>query len=145
MATTPTRLLFCVTLFLPPSFHSYVPFSLFCNPFIKLFLYDPSLSFFLMEIWLKNLLLECGLLKQFDVTNICREVKKQLSFPGGSVVRSRLQCRRCGFNPWVGEIPWRRKWQPTPGFLPGKFHGNFLARGAWQATVYGVTKELEMT
>ena len=27
------------------------------------------------------------------------------------------------FNPWVGEIPWRRKWQPTAVFLPGKFHG----------------------
>ena len=40
-----------------------------------------------MAIWLKNLLLECGLLKQFDVTNICREVKKQLNFPGGSVVK----------------------------------------------------------
>ena len=31
--------------------------------------------------------------------------------------------RRCGFYPWVGMIPWRRKWQPTPVFLPGKFHG----------------------
>ena len=26
-----------------------------------------------------------------------------------------------GFKPWVGKIPWRRKWQPTPVFLPGKF------------------------
>ena len=36
------------------------------------------------------------------------------------------QCRRLrrhGFNPWVGKIPWSRKWQPTPIFLPGKFHG----------------------
>ena len=33
------------------------------------------------------------------------------------------QCRRCGFDPWVGKIPWRRKWQPTPVFLPGEFHG----------------------
>ena len=33
------------------------------------------------------------------------------------------QCRRCGFNPWVGKIPWRRKWQHTPVFLPGKSHG----------------------
>ena len=24
---------------------------------------------------------------------------------------------------WVGNIPWRREWQSTPGFLPGKFHG----------------------
>ena len=26
-------------------------------------------------------------------------------------------------DPWVGKIPWKRKWQPTPVFLPGKFHG----------------------
>ena len=28
-----------------------------------------------------------------------------------------------GFDPWFGKIPWRRKWQPTPVFLPGKSHG----------------------
>ena len=36
------------------------------------------------------------------------------------------QCRRGKrhqFHPWVGEIPWRRAWQPTPVFLPGKSHG----------------------
>ena len=36
------------------------------------------------------------------------------------------QCRthkRHEFDPWVGKIPWRRKWQPTPVFLPGKFLG----------------------
>ena len=32
-------------------------------------------------------------------------------FPGGSEVRVCLQCRRPGFDPWVGKIPWRRKWQ----------------------------------
>ena len=31
--------------------------------------------------------------------------------------------RRRRFNLWVGRIPWKRKWQPTPVFLPGKFHG----------------------
>ena len=36
---------------------------------------------------------------------------------------SNCQCRRCGFSPWVGKIPWRRKGQPTPVFLPGKSHG----------------------
>ena len=34
-----------------------------------------------------------------------------------------LQCRKPGFDPWVGKIPWRRKWQPTPVFLPGESHG----------------------
>ena len=33
------------------------------------------------------------------------------------------QCRRQGFDPLVGKILWRRKWQPTPVFLPGKSHG----------------------
>ena len=36
---------------------------------------------------------------------------------------SACQSRRHRFNPWVRKIPWRRKWQPTPVFLPGKFHG----------------------
>ena len=30
---------------------------------------------------------------------------------------------RLGFDPWVGKIPWRRAWQPTPVFLPGESHG----------------------
>ena len=29
---------------------------------------------------------------------------------------------RCGFDPWVGKIPWSRKWQSTPEFLPGESH-----------------------
>ena len=33
------------------------------------------------------------------------------------------QCKRPGFDPWVRKIPWKRKWQPTPVFLPGEFHG----------------------
>ena len=28
-----------------------------------------------------------------------------------------------GFEPWVGKIPWRRKWQSTPVLLPGESHG----------------------
>ena len=34
-----------------------------------------------------------------------------------------LQCGRPGFDSWIGKIPCRRKWQPTPVFLPGKSHG----------------------
>ena len=29
---------------------------------------------------------------------------------------------RYGFDPWVWKIPWKRKWQPTPVFLPEEFH-----------------------
>ena len=31
--------------------------------------------------------------------------------------------RDVGFHTWVGKIPWRRAWQPTPVFLPGESHG----------------------
>ena len=51
------------------------------------------------------------------------------------------QYRRCGFDPWVRKIPWRKKWQPTPVFL----QGNSMGREAGQATVHGVAKELDMT
>ena len=46
-------------------------------------------------------------------------------------------CGRPGFDSWVGKIPWRRKWQSAPAFLPGKSHG-------WRSligyTVHGVVK-----
>ena len=33
------------------------------------------------------------------------------------------QCKKYELEPWVRKIPWKRKWQPTPVFLPGKSHG----------------------
>ena len=43
------------------------------------------------------------------------------SFPRWlSSKESTFQSRRLKFNPWIGKIPWRRKWQPSPVFLPGK-------------------------
>ena len=39
------------------------------------------------------------------------------------IKRSNAGDRRLRFDPWVGEIPWRRKWQSTPVFWPGKSHG----------------------
>ena len=44
-------------------------------------------------------------------------------FPGGSDDKASACNVRPGFDPWVGKIPWRRKWQPTPVLLTGKFHG----------------------
>ena len=43
------------------------------------------------------------------------------------------RCKRCVFNPWVGKIPWRRKWHPTPVFLPGKSHeqGSLAGNSPW--------------
>ena len=56
-----------------------------------------------------------------------------ICFPGSPVEKEfSCQCsrlKRYGFDLWVGKIPWRRKWQPTPVFLPGKFHGQRSLEG----------------
>ena len=39
------------------------------------------------------------------------------------------QCWRPRFDRWVRKIPWRRKWQSTPVFLPGEFHGQRSLEG----------------
>ena len=47
-------------------------------------------------------------------------------FPDGSAVKSPSviqETQETGFDPWVGTVPWRRKWQPSSVFLPGKSHG----------------------
>ena len=46
-----------------------------------------------------------------------------LQYSWGSVGKESLQCRRPGFSPGVGNIPWRRERQYTPLFLPGKSPG----------------------
>ena len=57
------------------------------------------------KLWLKA----CGLIDQPKMMLSSKE--------------SACQCRRPGMDPWVGKIPWKRKWQPTPAFLPGESHG----------------------
>ena len=69
----------------------------------------------------------------------------KLGFPGGSDGKSIcLQCGRPGFHPWVGKIPWRRKWQPTPVLLPGKSYGPRSLAGCspWGRKESGTTERL---
>ena len=57
-------------------------------------------------------------------TNKHTYTQKSGGFLGGPMVKeSTFQCRRLGFDPSIGKILWRRKWQPTPVFLPGESHG----------------------
>ena len=51
-----------------------------------------------------------------------KTIKRGTSLVAQTVKRL-LQCGRPRFKPWVGKIPWRRKWQSTPVLLPGKSHG----------------------
>ena len=52
------------------------------------------------------------------------------------MVKNPLQCRRPGFNAWVRKIPWRR----NGNLLQYSYLESSMDRGAWQATVHGVTK-----
>ena len=71
-----------------------------------------------------------------------------MGFPGGSIVKnlpaSAGVAGDIGFDPWVWKIPWRRKWQPTPVFLPGKFHGNWSLAGynSWDHKEWDTTEQL---
>ena len=52
------------------------------------------------------------------------------SFPGGSDGKeSAWNMGDLGFDPWVGKISWRRKWQPTPAFLSEESHGQRSLEG----------------
>ena len=60
---------------------------------------------------------------------------------------STCQCRRHKrhqFNPWVRKIPWKRKWQPTPVFLPGKSHGqkSLVDYSSWGHKESDMTEQL---
>ena len=58
---------------------------------------------------------------------IYTHTSSSLGFPGGASGKEPTdQCRRherCGFDRWIGKIPWRRAWQPIPVFLPGESQG----------------------
>ena len=51
-----------------------------------------------------------------------------------------------GFHPWVRKMPWRRKWQPTPVFLPGKSHEQKSLAGysPWGCKESYMTERLSM-
>ena len=64
-----------------------------------------------------------------------------LLFSGKEPTSKCRRCKRRRFNPWVGKIPWRRAWQPTPVFLPGESHGrrSLVGYSPWDC------KELDTT
>ena len=75
-------------------------------------------------------------------------------FPGGAVVKNPSanagDTGNIGFDPWVRMIPWRKTWQPTPGFLPGKLHGQrslvgYSLRGCKESDTTKATSHLYMS
>ena len=69
-----------------------------------------------------------------------------LAFPcGTSGKEPACQCRRHkrhGFDSWLGKIPWRRSWQPTPIFLPGESPWTEKPRRLQSIGLHGVGHDL---
>ena len=78
---------------------------------------SPSFSFVIVFATLIHIL--------WQLTGFYVSLVTSWSFPGGSVVqRIPLPSRRNRVDPWVGKMPWRRKWQTIPEFLLGKSRGH---------------------
>ena len=72
-----------------------------------------------------------------------------MDFPSGASSKEpTCQCRRrLELNPWVGKIPWRRAWQPTPVYLPGESHGQRSLEGysPWGHKESDISSEIACT
>ena len=76
-----------------------------------------------------------------------RSISPLVQFPSHNIC---LQCRRhkrSGLDPWIGRLPWRRAWQPTPVFLPEESHGQRspAGNGPWGHKESDTTKATEHT
>ena len=75
----------------------------------------------IFNFWVRLLLEKethlCGIMRYNQTQRLEDQLVTQ------TVKRICLQCRRPRFHPWVRKLPWRRKWQSIPVFLPGEFHG----------------------
>ena len=125
--------------------------TLSCLYFYEYLFSNIVLSFFKITIYLN----QCWqILEDFPVfeINILREGESYLSTAMSKVRASQVALlvknspakagpERHEFDPWVGKIPWGRAWQPTPIFLPGKFHGQRIVA---DYSPWG-HKELDMT
>ena len=82
-----------------------------------------------------------GLLRSWDFSNHTQVNPWWLS--GKRICLYCRRHRRCGFDPWVGKIPWRKKWQPSPVSLSGKPHGqrNLAGYSPWGLKELNTTEQ----
>ena len=92
----------------------------------------------------------CCFLKKRFILNFSRELflclKLYIGINGASLaaqmVKSPPEMQETRFDPWVGKIPWRRKWKPTPVFLPGEFYGQY---SPWDRKESNTTEQLTLS
>ena len=73
---------------------------------------------------------------------------KSLGFSGGSDVKEfAYSAGDMGLTSGSGRFPWRRKWQPTPVFLPGEFHGqrSLMSYSPWSCIESDMTERLSLS
>ena len=75
-----------------------------------------------------------NILRQKSAWHIWRMLRASLV---AQMVKNLLALQETWFDPWVGKIPWKRAWQPTPVFLAWRI---LIDRGAWYTIVHGVAK-----
>ena len=116
------RVYMCSQSWTPPPTSLPIPF-LWVIP-----VHQPQASCIMHRTWTGDLFLiwyyTCfnAILPNHPTLSLSHRVQKTLLW----VKKSACQCRRhkrFWFDPWIGKIPWSRKWLPTPVFLPGIFHG----------------------
>ena len=97
----------------------------YCNKFSKNF---------------ENVLYKKKIFKKSHLSPLCfpRGLPRLLS--GEEPIFQHRRHKRRGFGPWVRKIPWRRKWQPTPVFLPGESHGHRRLGAAVHGAVKSQTR-----
>ena len=96
----------------------------------------PSVSFQELQISTQILKMICRQVRKETTWQMNNNNKEGIRFPRWFSVCQYRRCKRCGFDPWIENISWRRARQPTPGFLPGES----MDRGAWQATIHRVAQ-----
>ena len=104
----------------------------FCNHCLQHFINHYVFKFFLLKYswFMANLCYRAKWLSLYTYRHFLKiffSIMVCISFPHGAVIENTPANARdagdWGFDPWVGKIPWRRKWQPTPVFLPRKSLG----------------------
>ena len=97
-------------------------------------IYFGSISSFFLELFLHS-----SPVVHWAPTNLAGLLGGRSSLVA-QLVKNLPQCRRPGFDPCVGKIPWRRERLPTPVSWPGEFHGV-----TWMWEIHGVTKSRNLT
>ena len=99
---------------LPIRWPKYWSFSFILSPFNE---YSGLISF--RMDWLDLLAVQGTLKSLLQHHSSKASILWHSIFHGSSVVKNMPAVQEMRFDPWVGKIPWSRKWQPTPVFLPG--------------------------